>query len=97
MTVQLHGELDLCSAELLTAALRNHLGHRVICLDLSGLSFLDCAGIRAIRAAHERQARRSAALLLANVQPRIRRVLALTQADRLLQILDSDDPSTPNA
>lgn len=84
--VQLRGELDFTNTHRIEAVLRRLREQRLVYLDLAGLSFLDCAGVDAILAAHERQRRRSDRMILTHAGSRIRRVLELTRADQLLQI-----------
>jgi anti-anti-sigma factor len=50
ITVAIEGELDLATAPLLTAALRQARtsAAREVILDLHGLSFIDVSGVRAI-------------------------------------------------
>lgn len=86
--VQLRGELDVASAELLTAVLDSCLGRRAVYLDLAGLTFLDCAGLGAILAAAEQQRRCGGRLALLQPSVRIRKLLQLTRADRVVSILD---------
>ena len=74
------GELDLASAPTLGAALGRLLreGHRAVVMDLSRLTFSDCAGLRPIRRAL-REARTSGTEIeLRDPVPAVRRVLQLT-------------------
>ena len=78
LVVALRGELDLTDAASVTAALETvtAIGPRII-VDLSGLEFIDAAGVAAL-ARGRRQARDAGGdLLLAGPQPRVQRVLAL--------------------
>lgn len=94
-TVQLHGEVDLANAELVTAVLDNQLalGHRYLRLDLSGVSFLDCTGLSALVHAHNQFLAARGTLVLAGVGARIARILSLTHLDEALFMTDGlDDP-----
>ena len=70
------GELDLASAPTLWSALAGLLrgGHRAVVMDLSRLTFSDCAGLRPIR----RALQQGTAVELRDAVPAVRRVLELT-------------------
>ena len=74
----LHGELDLVDAAAVAAALGALAARdRLIIVDLSGLEFIDVAGIAAL-ARGRRQARNAGGgLLLTAPQPQVQRVLSL--------------------
>lgn len=93
--IQLRGELDITSTELFEAVLCSHCGRRDLYLDLAELSFLDCAGVDAMLAVHQRQASRSGRLVLLHARPAIRRLLHLTHADRVLPLADAAPPTHP--
>jgi len=78
VVVSLRGELDLIDAAAVAAALRTVAARDPwIIVDLSGLEFIDAAGVAALSRSR-RQARNAGGdLLLATPQPRVRRVLAL--------------------
>ncbi len=73
------GELDVMTAPRLEQALVGVLGeHRTVLVDLSGVPFADCAGLRPIRQAL-REARTSGTEIeLRDPVPAVRRVLQLT-------------------
>jgi anti-anti-sigma factor len=87
-TLRLQGDLDLAAADLFAAVIRHHLatGHRYVRLDLSGLSFVDCTGLRALLTAHHELLARGGRLSLANVGPRTARLLRLTLLDAVLYV-----------
>jgi anti-anti-sigma factor len=89
-TVQVHGELDLASADTLTAALEHELtvGHRFVRLDLSRLTFTDCAGLRALVAAHNRFLAARGTMVLTGLRPQVTRLLAITHLDDALFVAD---------
>jgi len=78
VVVSLRGELDLLDAAAVAAALGTVAARDLwIIVDLSGLEFIDAAGVAALSRSR-RQARNAGGdLLLATPQPRVRRVLAL--------------------
>lgn len=88
--VRVEGEIDLANAELLVAVLDNHLalGRTDIHLDLSGLTFLDGAGLRAIITAHNRFASGGGRLVLTGVGKRIEWLLRVTHLDEVLFVAD---------
>lgn len=87
-TVQLHGEMDVSTAEVLTAVLDSQLaaGRRFVRLDLSGLAFLDCAGLRVLAGAHSRFLDVGGTLLLTGIGNRIARLLSITHLDEELLV-----------
>jgi anti-anti-sigma factor len=89
--VRLVGDLDLASAKLLTAALEHEvdLGRRYLRLDLSGLGFLDTAGLQALLDAHWMLLGRRGTLILLGLTRHARRLMDLTgTADVLLIATD---------
>ena len=87
LTVHLVGELDIASAELVTALLRCREHTKTIRLDLAGLTFVDCAGLRALEALHDRLRCNTGRLVLAHVGPRVRQLLRMTGLDREISTL----------
>jgi anti-sigma B factor antagonist len=92
-TVQLAGELDLSTAGLLTAVINGQLrrGRCFLCLDISRLAFVDCAGLREIAAAHNACLGVRGTLVLTGVSERIARLLAITHLDEGLFVADGAD------
>ena len=74
------GELDMASAPELAAALDGVLaaGPRVVVLELADLSFLDCAGMRPIRATLGALRSSGGTLVIRHAQPLVERALRLT-------------------
>jgi anti-anti-sigma factor len=73
------GELDLAAAPVLEQVLDTLVGSPpAVELDLSGIVFADCAGLRPIRAAVGRAPHSSTRLRVSGARPNVRRVLALT-------------------
>jgi anti-anti-sigma factor len=74
------GELDLASAPTLWAALAGTLeeGHRAVVMDLSRLTFSDCAGLRPVRRALRQGAAAGTDVALRDAVPAVSRVLELT-------------------
>jgi anti-anti-sigma factor len=74
------GELDLATAPTLWRALALLLRgeHRSVVMDLSRLTFSDCAGLRPIRRALRDGAKIGTAVELRGAVPAVRRVLDLT-------------------
>ena len=91
------GELDLATAPDLQAQLDRvagqHPDHGII-IDLTAVSFMDCAGMRPILQCRARLAER---LYLRGVQPRVARLFDLAGVPGILQILDDDQHHGPAA
>jgi anti-sigma B factor antagonist len=79
----------MSSAEVLTRELTQleSGGPKEITLDLAGLSFMDCSGLRTILDAARRARRMGSALVIANPTPHIIRLLELTAIDQTLEVL----------
>lgn len=95
IAVRLTGELDLAQAPRFTEAALGALRERPSTLevDLSGLTFLDSTGVRAILEVHQRARGSDSALHLVQGPPRIRRVFELTGLlDRLPFRQDGEVP-----
>ena len=88
------GELDLATAPALDDQLRelHRAGFAHVVVDLRRLTFIDCAGLRALLDAHARAAADSTKLTLLGGPP-VRRLLALTGADRQLPLDTSAESS----
>jgi anti-anti-sigma factor len=73
------GELDIASAPELEAALSQLVAgpHDVLVLDLTGLSFVDCAGMRPIRAARRTLEARGGRVVVRHPTPIVERALRL--------------------
>jgi anti-sigma B factor antagonist len=86
--LRLQGELDVSSRDHLCHAIRNALENHppVLVMDLSGLSFTDCAGLSVLVWAHKRQAGCGHRLVITGAKPIIRRLLHLTGLDTYLQL-----------
>ena len=79
--VALQGEIDLATAGGIVDVVRAVLaksGCRRIRVDLAGVSFLDCAGVRALLDAHNEAERRGVALDIRHAHDGPRKVLQLT-------------------
>ena len=90
------GELDIATAPQLKQTLREaQLRARRVVLDLRELTFMDCAGIRAILAAsnHARQAR--AHLVVVRGPSHVDRVFTLTGTSDVVKIVDLDPVAPP--
>jgi anti-sigma B factor antagonist len=86
----LHGELDLATVPVLMESLDacERDDESVVALDLTGLSFLDASGLKAILNAHRRAIRRhERGLVLVNPSRDIRRLLELTAIDLTIEVV----------
>lgn len=101
------GEIDQATAprlktELLTAIVRT--SPRLV-IDLSGVTFIDSAGLTVILAARQRARAQGGDTYLLGPTKQVRKVLAITSLDRLFEIHDtlesvrssqSEQPQTPS-
>ena len=94
LTVRLRGELDLTEADRLRELMTGLMARepRVLVADLSGLTFIDCAGLSVLARAHRRQEAHGRRLLIYGPQPLVRRVLALTGMDAYLHLAPGFTP-----
>ena len=73
------GELDVMTAPKLEQALAGVPDeHTVVLVDLSGVVFADCAGLRPIRRLLERGSGNAPSVRVVGTSPRIERVMRLT-------------------
>jgi anti-sigma B factor antagonist len=88
--LRLCGELDLATADRLIGVLDQQFdsGRRIIHLDLSGLRFIDCIGLRTLVHAHNECLAHRGALILTHVGPPTTRLLELTGLSEALFISD---------
>lgn len=91
-TVQVAGEMDLSNADLLASLIDEEVrrGRRLVRLDLSRLTFCDCAGLRAIVQAHERLLRVRGSLVLIGARSAVFRLLELIPLDEALVVADAN-------
>lgn len=80
------GELDLAAADQLAAALAEQRtsGRCFAQLDLSAVTFLDCACLGVLVEAHQRFLAAHGTLILTGIRPRIERLLSLTSLQQTL-------------
>jgi anti-anti-sigma factor len=85
------GELDLGSVPALEramAAVAEVAENGEICLDLSGLSFVDSTGAEALCKIHRTAEARGQRIIYASPQPQVRKVLELLGLDKVLRLTD---------
>ncbi|MFL6052053.1 MAG: STAS domain-containing protein [Actinoallomurus sp.] len=83
VSVGLAGEIDATNVDRLRTALFAHIddGRTQVVVDVSGLTFIDCAGLGAIRAAAAHAEVAGGSLRLdGRLHPPVRRILQLTSA-----------------
>ncbi|MGW4379726.1 STAS domain-containing protein [Kitasatospora sp. NPDC004531] len=84
-TVQVNGEIDLDTVPSLRRALAAAIdSHREVVLDLSEVTFMDCAGLGALVRARNQADRCGARLVLRGAGRRVVRLLELTGLHRCL-------------
>jgi anti-sigma B factor antagonist len=84
--VMISGEIDIQSSsqlrDQLLRIIRRH-GAR-LALDLTGVTFIDCAGISVLLAARRRAQLEGGSLRVLRASPRVQRIIALTRLDHVL-------------
>jgi anti-sigma B factor antagonist len=89
------GELDIASAptlrDELAAVITAQPRPRVVCCDLSDVTFMDSTALSALVFAHETAAMGGQEFCLAGARASVHRVLELTQVDQVIACYDSMD------
>lgn len=88
-TVSVAGEVDIATAEELTAAVRSGLATGGVVIDLGAVTFMDSAGVRALNTALRDAAESGRELRVADgLQPGVVQVLEMTGMLALLPLGD---------
>jgi anti-anti-sigma factor len=90
-TVALSGELDIATADQLTAALGDvspASGERLV-IDLTAVAFMDSTGLRVLIAANGTAAEGGYELVIVTGESPAKRVLELTRMDEHMQVVPS--------
>jgi len=83
------GELDVATAPALKAALWGaQVFAQLVVVDLAGVDFIDSAGVHVLVDATETAALRHRRLMILHSSDMVRRVFALTDTRRLLDVMD---------
>jgi len=86
-TVRLSGEIDVASAGAFNASLFDGVSFETdVIVDLSGISFIDAAGVIGLVGARRRVTAQGHTLIVRDPSPSVVRVLAVTGLDRILAI-----------
>ena len=93
------GELDVATAPALEGAVDGALDGQdgELCLDFSGLKFMDSTGARAVIHAYDKAVSLRARLVILSPAPVVRRVLELMGLDRIMDIKDGAPPPQRSA
>ena len=86
--VAVSGEVDVCTEAPLQQVLLRIIRERSarLMLDLSGVSFMDCAGLRALLATRRRAELRGGSMRLIATSAAVRRIIELTGAQEALAV-----------
>jgi anti-sigma B factor antagonist len=92
LRLAVEGELDIASAPALLHELESfELEDKdVVCVDLSGVTFMDVSGMRVLLEAAQRAHSRQVAFVIYNPRSCASRVFGLTAVDRQLKIVFDD-------
>ncbi|GAA4586382.1 hypothetical protein GCM10023194_32410 [Planotetraspora phitsanulokensis] len=91
--VRPRGDLDLATAYLLERALDEALLRPEVSyleVDMSGVPFMDCSGLRALIHAKVRLSKEGGTLILMHVTPRVDRLLSILSLDHRLDPIQAD-------
>jgi anti-anti-sigma factor len=97
--LRLQGELDACGEARLRWAICAVVGDHprpILEMDLSALTFADCAGLSVMVWAHKRLAEQGHELVITGARPLIRRLLRLTGLDDYLHLCPSEPDGGPD-
>lgn len=91
--LRLQGELDVASRDRLRSAISSALENHppLLVVDLSGLAFIDCAGLSVLVWAHKHLAGRGHRLLITGANPAVQRLLHLTGLGTYLYLSNRSD------
>jgi anti-sigma B factor antagonist len=91
--LRLAGELDTASAALCAACFEYHLltGRRFLRADLSGLAFIDTAGLEVLLDAHRSARAQHGSFILSGLNARTRRLVGILGLDT--ELLIAADPA----
>lgn len=95
VVIELVGELDIAAVDRFHTAVGRYLGRPQVCLDLSALTFLDCAGLAALITAHHQVLCRGGQLVLVRIPRTVRQIIELTGAGEVLGTQLSTSPPAP--
>jgi anti-sigma B factor antagonist len=93
--VQVSGEIDLANTDKLDSALNDAIrkSEHGIIVDMSGVTYIDSAGIQSLLAAHSRVVAKGGKLILVIKHPNIKAILDIVHLDRLPGFIVCDDLS----
>lgn len=95
MVVTASGELDIASAPMLrdelAAVITAKPRPRVVCCDLTEVTFMDSTALSALVFAHETAAMGGQEFCVAGARSSVHRVIELTQLDQVIACYDSMD------
>ena len=91
--LRLQGELDASNRDHLRSAISSALENHppLLLVDLSGLGFMDCAGLSVLVWAHKRLAGCGHQLVITGAEPVVQRLLHLTGLDMYLCLSNPDE------
>jgi anti-sigma B factor antagonist len=87
LTVFLSGEIDMDRSPEVRKALVAAVGQgRAVTVDMAGVDYMDSSGIACLVLAYQQSNAAQQDFELANVQPRVRKVLELARLDKVFRI-----------
>jgi anti-sigma B factor antagonist len=98
-TIKASGEIDLATVESLREAMISVLAPdiKTVIFDLDNIDHIDSTGLGVLAGAHRQMASRSGKLIIRCSQPRILRLLQITQLDRVITVESDAGSEKPAA
>lgn len=96
--IKAYGEIDIANVSELSIALHKavELSPSGFILDISGIDYIDSAGIQAVISAYKRLCPAGGKLVILNNNEAINRLISIVNLDRLPNLYISDDISFAN-
>lgn len=96
--IKAYGEIDIANVEELNSALQGavDVSPSGFILDISGIDYIDSAGIQAVIAAYKRLCPSGGKLVIINNNKAIERLIAVVNLDKLPNLFMSHDISDAN-
>jgi anti-anti-sigma factor len=86
VVLRVRGDLDLDTQEALGATITRHLGSASVVVDLSRVGFVSVSSLKVLVACHRQAAGSGRRMVLVGASAQARRLFALAELDRVLEL-----------